>query len=169
MKTISFVPPTILLLALAVLPVPEAAATTYTTNFPLTENPISEAGNWINGRTVGLDWSNVSTTPGFARGQQAPDTGNFNDSAALVTGTWGADQTVQVVVRNASTNTTAVMEVEIRLRSTITVHNSTGYEVYWSAQSTNPYLTIARWNGPLNSYKNLAQNRKVLQSTQATY
>ena len=28
---------------------------TYTTNFPLTENPILENGNWINGGTTGLD------------------------------------------------------------------------------------------------------------------
>ena len=48
------------------------------------------------------------------------------------------------------------MEVEIRLRSTIAAHNATGYEVYWSAQSTNPYLNIARWNGRLGT-QNLAQ------------
>ena len=59
-------------------------------------------------------------------------------------------------MRNVSTSSGA-LEVEIRLRSTVTAHNSTGYEVYWSAQSTNPYLTIARWNGPLGSYANLAQ------------
>ena len=66
MKAMPFAPLTFLLLALAFSPVPEAAARTYTTNFPLTENPISEAGNWINGGTVGLDWTNVSTTPGLA-------------------------------------------------------------------------------------------------------
>jgi hypothetical protein len=72
-----------------------------------------------------------------------------------MTGTWGPDQTVQAVVYNQTTNTSAVMEVEIRLRSTMTAHNSTGYEVYWSVQQTNPYLTIARWNGPFGSYENL--------------
>jgi hypothetical protein len=38
------------------------------TNFPLTEDPISEGGNWIGGGTTGLDWNNVQTTPGFANG-----------------------------------------------------------------------------------------------------
>ena len=133
---------------------------TYSTNFPLTENPISENGAWINGKAVGLDWSDVSTTGGFARGQQTPDAGglkNFNDATALLAGSWGPDQTAQAVVRNVTTDRSAVMEVEIRLRSTMTAHNSAGYEVYWSAQPANPYLTIARWNGVLGSYANLAE------------
>lgn len=32
---------------------------TYSTKFPLTESPISEGGNWINGSTEGLDWGYV--------------------------------------------------------------------------------------------------------------
>jgi hypothetical protein len=32
-----------------------AGATTYSTTFPGTENPISESGNWVNGGTTGLD------------------------------------------------------------------------------------------------------------------
>ena len=83
-------------------------AGSYSTNFPLTENPISENGRWINGKAVGLDWSDVSTTGGFARGQQTPDGGgskNFNDATALLAGSWGPDQTAQAVVRNVSTNT----------------------------------------------------------------
>ena len=63
MKTMPFAPLASFLLVLAFVPLHEAAARTYTTNFPLTENPISEAGNWINGGSVGFDWSNVSTTP----------------------------------------------------------------------------------------------------------
>ena len=30
-------------------------------NFPLTEDPISEGDNWISGKTIGLDWANVAT------------------------------------------------------------------------------------------------------------
>jgi hypothetical protein len=36
---------------------------TYTTRFSVAENPISEGGKWVNGKTVGLDWSNVATNP----------------------------------------------------------------------------------------------------------
>jgi hypothetical protein len=128
------------------------SARTYETSFPVTENPISENGNWVNGQAQGVDWSNVSTTPGFARGQQVPGSRNYNDSVALVSGAWGADQTVRATVRIVSSGDSAVKEVEIRLRSTVTAHNSTGYEIFWSAQSAQPYLEVARWNGPLNDF-----------------
>jgi hypothetical protein len=50
---------------------PQALARTYTTTFPLTENPISEGGNWINGKAVGLDWANLATTNGMAIGLES--------------------------------------------------------------------------------------------------
>src|SRR5215469_10386519 len=103
---------------------------TYKTSFPLTENPISENGNWVNGQAQGLDWANVSTTPGFGRGEQAPDRGTYNDSVALVTGEWGPNQTVETTVRDLVSGGNSIREVEIRLRSTVTAHNSTGYEVF---------------------------------------
>ena len=31
----------------------------YSTTFPLTENPISEGGSWTNGGATGLGWANV--------------------------------------------------------------------------------------------------------------
>jgi len=57
----------------SVLPAASAStgtASTYTTNFPLTEDPISEGGKWINGKKDGVDWANVRTTPGFAFGTE---------------------------------------------------------------------------------------------------
>jgi len=42
-----------------------SAANSYSTNFVNPENPISENGHWINGKSVGLDWQDVTTTPGF--------------------------------------------------------------------------------------------------------
>ena len=76
----------------------EAIAATYTTNFPLIENPISEGGHWINGLTNGIDWADVATTPGRAFGTQTGIGPNFADSTALLTGSWGPTQTVQAVV-----------------------------------------------------------------------
>ena len=52
-----------------------ASAQTHATNFPLTENPISENGHWINGKSVGIDWTDVSTTPGLAIGRESGSTG----------------------------------------------------------------------------------------------
>jgi hypothetical protein len=76
---------------------------TYTTKFSLTENPISESGNWINGKGVGLDWSDIATTPGLAYGTESGITG-YDDSTALLTGTWGPDQTAQATVHTVNQN-----------------------------------------------------------------
>ena len=83
-----------------------AVAQRYTTNFPLTENPISEGGEWINGGVVGLDWTNLSTTPGFTFGTQPGTAGSASwaDSWALLTGAWGPDQTAQATINDPSPN-----------------------------------------------------------------
>jgi hypothetical protein len=130
----------------------EAIAGTYTTNFPLTENPISEGGNWINGLTNGIDWSDVQTIPGKAFGTQTGIGLNFADSTALLTGSWGPTQTVQAVVYILATDSTTFEEVELRLRSSLSVHSCTGYEVNFSVKPDNPYCQIVRWNGPLGDF-----------------
>jgi hypothetical protein len=130
----------------------EALAETYTTNFPLTENPISEGGNWINGLTNGIDWSDVATIPGKAFGTQTGIGAQFADSTALLTGSWGPTQTVQAVVYIASGDSTTFEEVELRLRSSLSAHSCTGYEVNFSVKPNNPYCQIVRWNGPLGAF-----------------
>src|SRR5262245_29798940 len=101
----------------------EAIAATYTTNFPLTENPISEGGDWINGLTNGIDWADVATTPGKASGTQTGTGLGYADSTALLTGTWGADQTAQATVYITSEDRTHdTEEVELRLRSSLSPH-----------------------------------------------
>lgn len=88
----------IVLLELAFFCGVEAQGTTYTTNFPLAENPISEAAHWTNGQAAGLDWKDVRTTPGLAFGADASGTPNYNDPTALLTGSWGPNQTAQATV-----------------------------------------------------------------------
>lgn len=140
-------------------------ARSYSTSFVGTENPISESGNWVNGGTVGIDWTNVRKTPGFAFGTQ-PGTdpcsaGNgCTDSTAIISGPWGADQTVQAtaLVPNASTSTSVNEEIELRLRTNITAHSITGYEIICSviANSTSGnYIQIIKWLGPLGSFTSL--------------
>lgn len=132
-----------------------AAATTtwkYSTNFPATENPISEGGHWINGLTAGIDWENVRTTPGFAFGTETGSV-NYNDSTALLTGTWGPDQTVQATVRSVNPNSNIFEEVELRLRSNLSAHSATGYEINFRCLKTSQaYAQIVRWNGALGSF-----------------
>lgn len=129
---------------------------TYTTAFPATENPISESTNWINGGVTGGSslWGNVRTTPGLAFGVSEPT--QFGDPTAILTGKWGANQTVEGVVHVRSVPTNCCHEVELRLRTTITSNSITGYEAYCSVVTNKQYCNIARWNGANGSYWNIA-------------
>jgi hypothetical protein len=140
-----------------------ASATTssspYTTNFPLTESPISESGHWINGGTVGLDWGNVQTVAGTAEGV-GPAWTAYSDPTAILTGTWGPNQTVTATVFSNGVEdkpTTGYdKEVEIRLRSSISAHMITGYEINCRTPNDSlSYIQIVRWNGALGSFTSL--------------
>lgn len=130
--------------------------TQYTTNFPLSENPISESGKWIVPSAQGLGnlWGDVQTSPGLAYGVSEPT--QFGDPTAKLTGTWGADQTIVATVSVPGTITGACChEVEALARVTYGTNSITGYEGYCSVMSSDPYCHIARWNGPNGSYCNL--------------
>src|SRR5216684_3003921 len=136
-----------------------AVAQTYTTNFPLTEDPISEGGKWINAGVVGLDWSNVRATPGFAFGTNS-GTVAFADSWALLAGTWGSDQIVQAAIKDQNPADLAgcFQDIELVLRGNLSAHSATGYEITVRATNdANSYLLIARWNGLLGKFTVLEQ------------
>ena len=119
--------------------------TAYTTNFPRREDPISEDGRWIGGKSVGRDWGDVSTTPGLAIGHAGR--WPYADSVALLTGDWGPDQTAEAVVEKGKVY--GGPEVSLRLRSTLSAHRCTGYEISNSLHDDDTaYLIIVRWNGP---------------------
>jgi hypothetical protein len=121
----------------------------YTTNFPLKENPIAEAGRWTGGKTTGIDWGNVATTGGFAFGRAGAK--EYADSVALLTGEWGPEQTVEAVVNRG--HVFRAPEVSLRLRSALSAHRCTGYEISNSLRSDDTaYLIIVRWNGPLADF-----------------
>jgi hypothetical protein len=112
----------------------------------------------MNGKSVGLDWSNVVTeagNPGTAYGTES-GAGGYTDSTALLTGSWSANQTVEATVRVFTQDQSTNEEVELRLRSSLSAHWCTGYEVNWSVKSGNPYMGIVRWNGPLANFTGLA-------------
>jgi PKD repeat protein len=133
-----------------------ANAQTYSTNFSLTEDSISEGDNWINGKTDGIDWADVKTTNGHAIGTQT-GSGGYDDSTALLKGTWGVDQAVQATVYSINQDTDQFEEVEIRLRSNITAHSNTGYEINFRCLKTSSaYMQIVRWNGALGDFTYLA-------------
>jgi hypothetical protein len=149
---VCIVPFVISLMRLALLSGSEAMAKTYTTSFPLTENPISEGGNWINGAAVGLDWNNVLTVNHTAEGAQN-GSGNYDDSTALLTGTWGPSQTVSATIYATNQQSLFWAEAELRLRSSLSAHNCTGYEVLFSLfPDSRAYIQIVRWNGPFGDF-----------------
>lgn len=128
-----------------------ASGRTYHTEFPLTENPISENGMWISGQAVGLDWHDVSTTPGLAIGHQSGT--SYTDGTALLTGSWGPTQTVEAVVHTQNQQDSCYQEVELRLRSALSANSCSGYEVSFKASTTSAaYLILVRWNGPVGDF-----------------
>src|SRR5262249_4558064 len=114
-----------------------------------------EGGVGTNGLVTGLDWANFRTTPGFAFGTQlgtAGAPGKYNDSTALVNGTWGPNQTVSVTIKIVTANTSAAFtEVACRLRSNLSAHSNTGYEILVSVSHNTAggyqYMQIVRWIG----------------------
>lgn len=127
----------------------------YATGFPLTEDPISEGGRWIDGGTVGLDWTNVSTRAGVAIGHQVG--ASYTDATALVTGSWAPNQEASATVYAANPNDACYQEVELRLRSALAPHVSTGYEISFKVSRTSEaYVIIVRWNGALGDFTYLA-------------
>jgi hypothetical protein len=132
-----------------------AVGQSYSTSFPASEKPISEGGCWINGKTVGLDWSDVETSGGLAFGKDLPTL--YADPAAVLSGTWSPDQEAEAKIRVEKPLSGCCREVELHLRMTIAPHSITGYEILCSVAFTDPYLTIVRWNGPLNDFTYLAK------------
>jgi chitodextrinase len=136
--------------SIAVTTQPQSDSATYATIFPVAENPISEGGRWINGKTAGLDWSDVAAMAGFAIGTQTGSDG-FDDSIAVLQGNWGPDQsaigTVHIAKQHAASE---INEVEILLRWALSAHSARGYEINFS--TTGQYVQIIRWNGPLGNF-----------------
>jgi hypothetical protein len=133
----------------------------YSTTFPLTENPISEGGSWTNGGATGLGWANVQTTPGLSFGTGPVNAGTYlyADPTAVLQGAWAQDQQVQATVKVPGVYGRACCkEVELRIRTTITGNSITGYELNCSIVPAGPYLTLVRWNGPLNNFTYIVRN-----------
>ena len=141
--------------------VPSSRHNGYATSFVAAEQPISEGGRWISGRSAGTDWADVRTGIGLAYGTESgrgQGDAAYDDSTALLNGTWGSDQTVEAEVRSIHPTDYDFEEVELRLRSSLTTHNAVGYEVLFRcSKSTNAYASIARWDGGLGKFTYLSQ------------
>ncbi len=86
--------------------------------------------------------------------------GIYDDPTAVLGGTWGRNQFVRAQVYSKNQTNQYFQEVEIRLRTTITPHSCTGYEVFWRCLKTDEaYAEIVRWDGVIKTWKSLT--RKV--------
>ncbi|MFN8631834.1 MAG: hypothetical protein U0838_16405 [Chloroflexota bacterium] len=151
----------------------------YQTTFPDNETPISEGGLWLNGRKDGIDWCDVLTNNGVVfgevsrmasaerRAEQAfgggtseggAIEGDYDDPAAVLGGTWGANQSAKATVFVRNPTDEYFQEVEIRLRSSIAPNWCDGYEVFWRcSKSEAAYAEIVRWNGKIGDFTSLAR------------
>ena len=137
------------------------AGGTYSTSFPSTENPISEGGKWVNGKTVGVDWNDVKTTPGKAFASILSGfngASRYNDNIAHLSTSFmafPANQYAQgTVFRVAGYDPSpSKHEVELHLRFQTSANNARGYEIMWGITG---YLAVVRWNGALGDYTSIS-------------
>jgi hypothetical protein len=123
-------------------------AAQYSTTFPVSENPVSEGGKWVNGQSDGLLWANCMTTNGMIWGSDNRGVA-YADPTALLTGTWGSNQIVTATVKIINQRASGCCsEIELRLRSFIAANTNRGYEVLFSTVTGNDYVQIVTWHGP---------------------
>jgi len=124
--------------------------TTYTTNFDLTENPISEGGRWFH---LDPTLTKVKTTGGVALGTMT-GSGFFDDSNAYLTG-FGNDHTIEgTVFLRPGTSGSPNREIELLLRwtdnnpsrpTTFGPTSVIGYEI--NVAHNGGYLILGRFKG----------------------
>lgn len=128
----------------------------YSTAFPLTENPISEGGAWISGGVSGY-YNDVRTTPGLAFGGGISPSPPFNDPIALLNGSWGNDQLAaghcRTVNQQAGFNQEVAFHLRMKFGSKSTLSMPCGYEILFKCfNNTNWYTDVVRWNGPAEDF-----------------
>lgn len=133
---------------------------------------------WLNGRKDGIDWIDVISKHGEAHGEvsrmtvaerrveqgnldtssseDAAPVGDYDDPTAVLAGAWGRNQHAKARVFSRNPTEEYFQEVEIRLRSVMTPHLCTGYEVFWRCLKTETaYAEIVRWNGKIGDFTSL--------------
>ena len=101
-------------------------------------------------------WTDVQTVGGVAFGTNGV-TNSYDDSYALLTGSFGADQTAQAVIyRNQALSPGDTHEVELLLRFSDDAANARGYECLFSWAGG---VQMVRWNGGFGDFTPLSQTQ----------
>jgi hypothetical protein len=123
----------------------------YQSNFDLTEYPIREGGAWTKANNP---WKYVQTANGTAFAS-AHNQG-YDDNYARLTGTWGANQTIEATVHiNAGAQLGGNPEVILLVRATDDTNNIRAMEALFSLAG-DAYLV--KWNGPLGGFSHTSYN-----------
>lgn len=137
---------------------------TFTTTFPLTENPMSESGNWVyQGLRDATDWTNVRTSLAddgathIAYGTQVAHANPPDDDSSAGLSGFHANQSAQGTVYR-STSIAGSHEIELLLRGTWATHSIRLYEIDILSGGG---LVIAQWNGALNDFTTLEPQQFV--------
>ena len=151
------------------------AVRSYKTDFPKDEDPVSEDGMWLNGKTDAVDFSDCVTSNGFIHGgpsrmenlekrseqgnlgeaDEAP-VGDYDDPTAVLTGEWGPNQHGKGVAHVLKPTEEWFQEVQIRLRHTLQPGSITGYEIFFRClEGEKGYAEIVRWNGAVGDWTSL--------------
>jgi hypothetical protein len=124
----------------------------YSTEFSLTENPISEGGKWTN--TISKTFNApVSTQGGHAFGLTST---GYNDSIAMLTGTYGRDQTITATAYRGS-GASGPAEIELHLRMSM---NAATQEIYSYEVDFLPSLAavaLVKWHGTQGTFTKIAE------------
>jgi len=139
---------------------PVAIYESYSTTFPATENPLVGDGLWLQGQTVGLDWTNTRTTTNKVFGTQSEGShgtgqpGGYNDSAtarqARTGRVWSPNQDVRGRIYITSrSGWSGFHEVELHARVQMSANSIKLYEAIFSVTGGTTYYEIVMWNGPL--------------------
>ncbi len=124
----------------------------YSTNFPLNENPLSEGGLWTCGGAAGIDWTDPLTNAGQCFGLQ-PNGGTFTDSIANLSGFKPNILSLATIHKDPALSGNT-FEVELLFRFAISPHVARGYEC--NLAFDGGYCQIVRWNGALGDFTMLS-------------
>jgi hypothetical protein len=152
---------------------------TYSTDFPLDENPVSEGGMWLNGKADAIDFTDCVTSRGVIHGapsrmnvlekraeqgnlgdgDEAP-AGDYDDPTAILSGEWGPNQIARGVAHVERPTDEWFQEVQIRLRHTLGPHRIRGYEIFFRClKGELGYAEIVRWNGAVGDWTSLQRHQ----------